>query len=298
MMENSSNKPSIFKLKESVDLDELLDRSLSRTKTPEPKSTVNNHVPLFCVETRDRISGRKLFVNFLGVKDVPYPDNDINDDLLVRELMQPSQVLDAFGIPMNLSQLFWKKITEGKSPPADYYVLDCNINKKFAIRRVVNSDVIRHYVISVTFSEIEKKFLDINHKKCGQFVGHNLDLDICDYKVLEGVVNVDRSTEPVNNRVIPLNDQLKKRIETSPSPEVSSDLFYRPKSKILTCSITTEVIPSSLGFNDDRIIIKAGDKILLDVFLPFFIDLSEPVKYRYDDRSCLFRVVFRIIGCL
>jgi len=250
-------------------------------------------IPIFCVEVKDKKQKCTLFINFKSTSDVEYPNVDLNEDQLVQEICHPSQNIEKYKIPMKLSQLYWPKEIDGERK----YVVDVYINDKFAIRRVLVGDVIRHYVIIVTMLTLEEKYnTDMQVKSCGQFIGHRLELDQAGYKVLETIQCVERSSKLINNKIVMIGDSEDQSATRTDSSDTSHlDLFYRPSSGILTCSIQTDSLPDSIGFNDDRIKVTLANKNLMDVHLPFAIDLNQPVKYKFDDRLCLFRAVFRTV---
>lgn len=258
-----------------------------------------NDKPLFCIETKDKTTDTETFVNFYGNDNIQAPTIELDEQQLAQELLHPSEALDALTIPMNLGGLFWKKSRENNytagSPNA--YVIDCKINLKFALRKVISSEVVRYYVISVALSAIEKKFNDNRHGKgsSGQFVGHQLDFDVCNYNLLNGEEISPKSTELVNNKVIPLDLETSTSLSRGLENINSCDFYYRPLSKNLTCCIATDFLPTTISYNDDRIVVKVDGRILLDACLPFFIDLSRPIMFKFDDRLCLFRIVFKIV---
>lgn len=247
-------------------------------------------IPLFCVITKEKKTNNDFYVNFLGNHKVQYPNNDLNEEQLVHELLRPTRALDDLTVPVNLGPIFWKK--SAKDCIENSYVIDAKINQKFGLQKVIQNETIRHYVIAVILSAIEKKF---NEHNGGQFIGHDLDLDACDYKLTDGSKLCEKSNDLVNNKVTPLDNQDGISDRSRDDDSSTYDLFYRPSSKILTCSIPTEILPKSISYNEDRITIHKGDECIMDTFLPFFIDLEQPVKYKFDDKSCLFRAVFRVV---
>lgn len=252
--------------------------------------------PVFCVRTTDKNSNKRLFINFKSTDGVEKPPVDLNEDQLVREICNPSPAIEKYKIPLKLSQIFWTK--QGASGKERHYVIDVHINDKFAIRRVLVNDVIRHYVIIVTLQTIEDKYNKSNSAKtCGQFLGHQLDLDQATYEVLNLTQCQDRSNELVSNKVLLLDERTSGEVDSATSAGTSDttyDLFYRPGSGILTCSISTDRLPDSILFNDDRILVQTSGKAIMDVHLPIQIDLREPMKYKFDDHTCLLRIVFKV----
>lgn len=256
--------------------------------------------PIFCVSTRERNSRKKLYVNFKSTDAVEKPPIDLDEDELVREICNPSPAIERYKIPLKLSQIFWTK-RSGDNKERDY-VIDVHINDNFAIRRVLVKDVIRHYVIIVALQTIENKYnTNDTAKTCGQFIGHQLDIDQATYEVLNLTQCRDRSSDLVSNKVLLLDEEAQKSTASKTNEAVSSeadsqsyDLFYRPGSNILTCSIATDKLPEVISFNDDRITVESSGKTLMDVNLPLFIDLREPMKYKFDDRLCLLRIVFKV----
>lgn len=258
---------------------------------PEPITGI----PIFCVQITDKKSQKKLFVNFKSNDSVQYPDVDLDEDQIVKEICNPTPRIELFKIPLKLSPIFWSKGTKIERS----YVIDVLINDKFAIRRVLPSEVIRHYVVNVTMETIEQKYNNSRGTKgLGQFIGHNLDLDQTNYEVLISKQCIERSDELVNNKIILLDETMNESNPKENPIDTPYDLYYRPASGILTCSIVTDKLPDSISFNDDRIVVKSDEKFLVDAYLPFYIDLSMPVKYKYDDRLCLLRIVFKVFETL
>lgn len=259
-------------------------------QSEEPEIT-----PLFCLKTFDKKVQRNLFINFKSSDDVQEPEIDVDEDQLVREICNPSPNIENYKIPLKLSQIYWTK-NDNKSDLG--YVIDAQLNDKFAIRKVIASEIIRHYVITVAILTIEEKYNNNapQAKAYGQFLGHKLELDQNGYEIIKSKLFIERSNELVNNKVIFADDTPIS--ETSTSGQLGEDtpyeLHYRPNSKLLTCSLNTDRLPDSISFNDDRFYVELDGKCLIDVYLPFFIDLKQPVKYKFDDRSCLLRIVFNI----
>lgn len=258
---------------------------------------VHQETPLFCVETIDNVSGLPLFINFYGTNEIQYPAVDLHEDMLMSGIMRLDNILESWTLPVNLGPLYWKISRElDTDHRSKGYVIDTKLNHDFAIRRIIMSEVVRHYVITVALSAIEKKFNDkAEPKKYGQFIGHDLDLDVGGYKVVDSKSMSFKSNELVNNKVTPLGlagNTLKNECDTN---ETDYSLFYRPRSKILTCVLSCDTLPTSIGYSDDRIVVNIEEKSLMDIYLPFFINLKEPMKYKFDDRSCTIKIVFKII---
>lgn len=251
--------------------------------------------PVFCIKTIEKNSRRSMFINFKSTDAVVPPEIDLDEDELCEEIRNPSARIENFKIPMKMSPIYWNKSEkEGEKS----YVVDVFINDKFCIRRVLLSDVIRHYLSLVTMIQLEEKYnREGSTNKVGQFIGHKLELNQVSYEVLDDKQSIEKSTDLVNNKITLVEQpKIDSVISVLPNDTIY-DLYYRPTSKILTCSVNVDKLPDSIGFNDDRIIIRLDAKILVDTYLPFYIDLSEPAKYKFDDKLCLFRVVFRINEC-
>lgn len=256
--------------------------------------------PLFCSKTKEKRSGRSLFINFKSSRDVPAPDLDFDEDRIVRLVcISPDPDLENFKIPLKLSQIFW---TKERNKDDRNYVIDAQINDKFALRRVIVSEIFRHYVLTVVMASIEEKFNATDSTKLsGQFIGHDLDLDQLGYEILKDKISIDMSDELVNNKIIVIDESKglsSNPILTKEDKESAYDLHFRPASMLLTCSIRTDKLPDSISFNDDRICVRSGEDVLLDVYLPLYIELTHPVKYKFDDRLCLFRIVFKMVESL
>lgn len=248
----------------------------------------DNSIPLFCVQTSDKKVNKKLFVNFRASNKVEYPKEDIDEDQLVKEFLESSSKLERFKIPFYSSVIFWSKGKESDR----CYVVDVTINDRFARTKVLASDVLRHYVITVVMSALEKKYNTEEALKSGQFLGHKLELDFLAYEVLTKKQSTDRTNEVVNNKIMLIEES--KNQPTIESDDQNFDLHYRPASKFLTLSLNTDRIPDCIKFNEDRLIVNLGEKTLVDVYLPIHIDLDQPVKYKFDERLCLFRAVFKV----
>lgn len=251
-------------------------------------------IPIFLIQTKEKITGTTLFINFKTSNSVPAPDDNFDDAVLAEEwLRNPNFNSQKYQIPLQTSPIFWSK----ERDKVRCYVIDVLINDKFTIRRVLTSKLVQHYVVLAAISVIEEKFNDPKQTKLfGQFLGHQMDLSFADYKMMDSQC-MERTDEIVKNKVVPLGDPSvdSDKSTTEGTKEAIYELHYRPSSKILTCSINTDRLPDSIGFNDDRVVVKSGENNLVDVHLPFYIDLNVPVKYKYNDKLCLFRVVFNVI---
>lgn len=251
-------------------------------------------LPIFTVRAKDKVTEKSLYINFKTSDTVPAPE-DFDEKKLREEWARGVLTTTSkCQFPLQTSPIFWSK--EGKDKER-HYVIDVLINDKFAIRRMLTSRVIQHYVILATISTIEGSFNDPKQTTSfGQFLGHSLDF-AAEYQILDSK-STSRTDEIVRNKIIPMvrdKSDNGQKITTDDVSERQYELYYRPASKILTCSLNTDKLPDSIGFNDDRIIVKLGEKNIVDIYLPFFIDLNIPVKYKYDDKSCLFRAVFKIV---
>lgn len=274
----------------------------------------NKSVPLFCLKTTDRSSGRKFYIDFRCTPEVLAPTVEIEETKLVSEICDPSPDIERFKIPLVLGKIYWSEAKSVDQQSTErHYVTTVQMNDKFAYRKVVPSEIIRHYVISVAMSAIEDKFNHPHAKRLyGQFLGYRLELDQAAYEVLnpeDNETKVKQSDELVENKVMfleSLGDESTQNMATDKNsdtgPQQSYDLYYRPKSQILTIQLSTNRLPERIEFNDDRVCMFGVDLAggakdsatkLLDIHLPLYIDLSVPVKYKYDDKLCLFRAVFK-----
>lgn len=281
-------------------------------------------VPLFYLQTTDKTSGRTVCINLKCTPEVQAPAVEIDEAKLVSEICDPSPQIEQYKIPLVLGKIYWseaKSVGSSEQQPGSerHYVTTVQMNDKFAYRKVVPSEIIRHYVISVVLTALEDKFNHPNAKKLyGQFLGHRLDLDQAAYEVRghggkSESASVKQSKELVENKVMLLGSQEDSRgapskaIDTT-SPDADSlppyDLYYRPKSQVLTVQLSADRLPERIEFNDDRLCVygtkftdgkKEPASKLMDVHLPLYIDLSAPVRYKYDDKLCLFRAVFRVL---
>lgn len=240
----------------------------------------NNGLPLFCVQVIDKISGKNVFINFKS-SGIVEPPEDIPDDHLLND-KKPK-----FIVPLRPSPLYYTK--DGR----DDYVIIILINDVFSIRRVLVSDIMRVYLIQFALTEIERRYNSPESVKItGQFIGHKLELERKTSKTLTKEQCKEKITKFVNNKITILQDNAQS---INQPDDTVYDLHYRPTSRILTCSVHTEKLPDSIAFNEDRIFIKHGDNVLVDADLPIFIDLKEPLKYKFDDRIGLFRAVFKTL---
>jgi hypothetical protein len=293
--------------------DSLSPASVTLTpSTMEYKEEDCETLPLFCVKTTEKRTGQTLYINFKSSDSIQGPAIDIEEDKIIQEICNPSPRIEQFKVPLRLGPIYWRATTNNhgdqicnSDKTKQDYVVDVELNDKFALRRVIVSEIIRHYVVTITMVSIEDKFNQVSGTKSGhQYIGHKLELDQANYKILDSKQQIERSTELVNNRILLVESSPSKGTqEKVPAgtqedvcdPDDSSyDLYLRPKSMLLTCSIPTDSCPDSISFNDDRVLVELGDKTLLDVHLPLSIDLSVPAKYKFDDRLCLFRIVFKM----
>ena len=280
--------------------------------------------PLFCVKTTDKITGQTLFINFKSSDAIEAPAINIEEEKLIREICEPSPEIERYKVPLQLSQIFWSgsdTLEEyGKIGPGSRqhekgeernYVIDVQLNDKFAFRKVIASEIIRHYVITVTMVSIEEKFnhdLKTNSRSAHQYLGHKLELDQAGYEILKSPLQIKRSNEVVTNKIVLMDsgkeityDSFMDKCDIKADKDdqrddtgIIYDLHFRPAIMVLTCSISTDKLPNSISFNDDRVKVELNDTKVLDVHLPLDIDLSEPVKYKFDDRLCLFRMVLKL----
>lgn len=244
-----------------------------------------NTIPLFCVETLDKKSSNKLFLNFRASHEVAAPEIEIEEEKIVRAIHEPSPEIERYKIPMQLSQIYWSKSTTPHQSFGDSYVIDIFVNEGFGLMKVIPSQIIVHYLITVAMATIEQRECD------------KLDMDQVEYRILEGKLEIERSSEIVTLKVIAVIDESNNE-DASKTASVNHsekfDFHYRPKLQTLTCSLNgVEKIPDVISFNDDRILIKSDGSKLLDVYLPLNIDLTQPVRYKFDDRLCLLRIVFK-----
>lgn len=255
-----------------------------------------NGLPIFHVQTIDKITGRTFYINFRVSDAVQAPALDFDVRGLTEEWLRSGETSvyrEEYKVPFLSSPVFWSKEKDN----VRHYVIDVMINYKFAAKRVCTEQVIKHYVICVAITVIEEKLNNpIESTQFGQFLGHKVDLCALTYKLIRYPLNIERTDDIVKNKIVPIG---RSHIDDEPSTsgdakDAMYELHYRPASKILTCSITTDRLPDSISFNDDRIVVLSGKNRLIDIYLPFFIDLKIPVKYKYDDKSCLFRVVFKV----
>lgn len=286
--------------------------------------TNNDLQPLFSVRTTDKRTGQTLFINFKASDAIQAPEIDIEEEKLVREICDPSPNIEKYKVPLQLSQIFWTGcdtleehgkiglgLQQDKKGSDRNYVIDVQLNDKFAFRKVIPSDIIRHYLITVTMVSIEEKFNQepkANSQSAHQYLGHKLELDQADYEILKTPIEIKRSNEVVTNKIVLIDsgkertfNSLMNKCDTGAGKdndphdsEITYDLHFRPAIMVLTCSISTDKLPNSISFNDDRFKVELHDARTLDINLPLDIDLREPVKYKFDDRLCLFRVVFKL----
>lgn len=264
--------------------------------------------PLFCVKVEDKMSGRTIYVNFYATDGVDPPEVEITVEGLVRtEMLGPGPGVEDYKVPVGLSPMFWDKKKETVSEQDRAYVIEAGLNDRFVYRQVLTNLVIRHYAISVTLSVIMDKFNDPPkpNEHPQQYLGHKLDLDQPNYRVLNDKQRMERSNEIVNNKIAIVEpdrevtfDESKSDAKTCEDEPVSYELLLRPAMAIITCSISTDKLPKSIGFNDDQIEVVLDDKRVLSLHMPVSIDLTVPVKYKFDDRLCLFRMVCSIAETL
>lgn len=258
--------------------------------------------PLFCVKTTDTISNRKLIINFRANSDFQAPEVDITEDKIAREILNPSPEIEGCKIPFRSSPIFWSKHVDGSGNNDRYYVTYIEINDKFAFRKVLSSEIIRHFLITVAIDAIEDKYNSNEARKVTkQSIGHQLSLDQGRYEIITSKLQVEHSEELVNNKVVvipdpmPMDGSIVGTLNDCEAGNISYDLHFRPKLMLTTCSFNIDRVPDKISFNDDRLTISLGNETIIDIHLPLFIDLKEPVKYKFDDRLSLFRMVFKMI---
>lgn len=141
---------------------------------------------LYCVQVRDKISNKFLFMNFIGSSDVAPPENEPSDSEFPRQLLNSelniSHEIDRFRIRFESGQLCESNESNYKG-----YVVLIRINKDFANR--IKGNVFKTtFVISVCMSELQDQ---LNSPSCQQNVGHKFDLDHANHRVLKDKVWVE-----------------------------------------------------------------------------------------------------------
>lgn len=266
--------------------------------------------PVFCVRTTDKRTERTLYINYRASDEVLAPEIEIEEEKLVKEICEPSPEIEKYKIPLQLSPIYWSQVEdEGKRTAARKqvdrnYVIDVEMNKRFAFRQVISSKIIRHYVVTVTMVSIEEKYNlergSKTDKSAYQYLGHKLELDQAGYEILKSPIEIKRSNEVVSNKIVLVDSGKELTYDGQQSTSEDSkdqipyDLHLRPAMGLLTCSITTDRLPNSMSFNNDRLNIELADKRVCDISLPLDIDLKEPVKYKFDDRLSLLRIVLKM----
>lgn len=238
--------------------------------------------PIYLVYTKDKTSKKLFNINIISSPTVEPPPVDLTDDQLTVECIKESALYHSYKIPFLSSPIFW---TDGEKSE---YIIHVKINDKFVKDRVLNGNTVRHVLVGILVVELEKKFNSgIDGSGSEQVLGHKLDLDVQNYGIKDGIVPSQRMSLIVNERNLAgdSRDQDEEKLY---------DLYYRPGLQVLTCSVQTTEMPTSFGFNKDRLIVKVKENTLVDVHLPFFIDLKEPIKYKYDEKTNNFRVVIKI----
>lgn len=266
----------------------------STASKSEPTKGPMKGIPVFCVKAFEYTTKRDFYINIMASDIVKSPEDDINENILFE--VQKRRHCDKIGfhVPLLTSPIFWAK--ESMHVKKDSYVVDVMINDGFAFKKVLGSEAISSYVAIVTMNVLEQKYNDPKATKatCGQFLNHELDLDEIMYKILPK--NVERTDDIVNHKITLLGAPCtSSRSATTGDDNKNYNIYYRPGSEILTISIETNKCPKSVSFNDDRVIIESEDEKIktLDLCLPIFIDLKEPVKYKYDAKYETFRIVMR-----
>lgn len=258
--------------------------------------------PLLSVKSRERTTGRRLYVNIEISSGVDEPKNkEFNEVDLVNQYLGKGNYKDnEFDIMVSTGPLIWTKPIDGER----HYLVSAVINDKFAMRKVLANKVILDYTIGVIFSILDKKFSDPIYQARVQFIGHKFDSDFQHYEVLDTKKGpIPGTKEIVVNKIVPIiggddNTQTRKHPEeqTHLVTNDAYDIHYRPASNLLTVSVQTEALPESVSFNDDHIIIQLSkDEGVVDVYIPLTIDLEQPVKYKYDGKQMLFRAVFKVL---
>lgn len=271
---------------------------LSRFQQP------NSYTKLFCAVANEQITKKKIYINFGASSSVDHPEVDINSTDLIREWLNPKFEED-YQVPIVLSPFLQPKeesdkknsnritIFQKQSASPDRYIIVALINDKFA-RRVLVDKIIQHYVILVTLTVIEKVYNKAGELQKGEFIGHDFDFTQ-DYEILKDRPYMESSGKLVNNKVTLVSPSTSDIIKFDNSPKQSYDLYYRPKSRILTLCMALDKIPDKVSFTEDRIKVNLNACDNVDIWLPFYIDLDRPVRYKYDDKTSLFRFVAQIL---
>jgi len=251
-----------------------------------------NGGPLFCVRAIDKISSRYLVLNFRTAKHLPPPKMEaFNDDLMTMAYFNPMPQLEAdLMMPQESTPIFWslKPLSDNG---AKCYVISFRVNEEFAFKKVLTSEIVKHYLISVSMVETEKR---VNEGRLvGQNIGHRLDLDFTNYKILKDP-QVLPSKELVNTTVSLVSGESPTKTTIGRRGD-QYNFQFRPKAMFLTCSLSTESMPDYISFNEDRVLIKLGGKVLVDAFLPIHINLKETVWYKFDEKEKLLRIVFKVV---
>ena len=251
-----------------------------------------NGGPLFCVRTIDKVSSRHLVLNFRTAKHLPPPKMEaFNEDLITVHFLNPIPQLEAdLMMPQESTPIFWS-MKPLSHDGEKCYVISFRVNEEFALQKVLTSEIVKHYLICASMVETEKR---VNEGQLvGQNIGHRLDLDYMNYEILKDL-QVLPSRELVNTKVSVVSEGPSTKTTTE-SEENLYDFHFRPKSMILTCSLSTESMPDYISFNEDRVLIKLGEKVLVDAFLPIHINLKETVWYKFDEKEKLLRIVFKVV---
>lgn len=243
----------------------------------------------FHIETTSKNVDIPVFVNVFASKEIPYPPTDFDEAELCAEVLRSGPEIPNFRMHYLDYAIHWSDGSQTPNPRS--YVANFVINDKWA-EKILPSNLLLHSSVAVILLALERIYNNEEPgRKCQQRLGHRMDLDFLNYKI-DKMKCVRASKVLVDTKVIEECSSSTKK--DGANEDRIYDLHYRPKSKVLTCSIQCDRMPDSIGFNEDRLMVRLGEKNLVDVYLPFFIDIDEPAKYKYDERLNLFRAVFKI----
>lgn len=256
----------------------------------------SNSKPCFCVKAKDTTSGKKIFINFKLSSEVQYPDLDLTEDQFIEIYQTPA--IERYRIPIIIGQLFWT--TDKKKESS--YVVDIQINENYLRTRILTSEIMKSFLLTIAIETLENKYNDPQSvKNTKQFLGHSLKILVEDCVVLQNKKNQEKG-KLVNNKITildelnSLSDASKKDlVESIENEPAEYDVYFRPSSSRLECCLYNLMeLPKNINFNEDRITVtcQKENKVLMDIYVPFELDILQEPRYKYFANSNMLRFSF------
>lgn len=127
---------------------------------------------LFCVRVMERISGKKLYINFLASPEQDAPEANFD----IRRFVMPYIFGRGPGVPLGWSPLFYSKRNK------DNYVILVRFNDQFWHRHVTSNSLLRFGMIETA---IRHFMWYLNLPDPSRDAGHRFDFDPIDFIILK-----------------------------------------------------------------------------------------------------------------